>query len=188
MKYASIRGAACAFALFVAAFIAVGAARADEIQTAIKGYNYTASIRGGAYFQLHSDLQNTFTNPIPFGGMTVTLEQEALVSRSSLAIDYEGKSQNGNKEQIIPVTFEHQWYQGAEGIVNPYFVLAIGGAWVTLNDVNTGVNQQRLAFDSSFGLGIDTPWQVFGEVRYNWIAPTLGEDFSGPSVLVGVRF
>ncbi|MDR3710456.1 MAG: hypothetical protein P4L33_19325 [Capsulimonadaceae bacterium] len=190
MKYVSIRWSALCLALTAvsAVFFAAGATRADEIPTAIKGYNYTAAIRGGIYYNLHNDLQNLLGTPAPIGGLAVTLEQEPLQNRSSVAVDYLEKSKNGSKERIIPVAFEYQWYQAPQGVVNPYFILGVGGAWVYLNDLVSGTSDTKLAFDTSLGLGVDTPWQVFAELRYNWIAPTLGEDFSGPSLLFGVRF
>lgn len=192
MKYAQIiraaRVLACGLPAVAGLCLASAAARADEIQSSVKSYNYVAAIRGGIYYNLHKSLQNDIGTPAGIGGVAISLEQEPLQYRTSLAVDYVYKEQNGNKLSMVPVNFEYQHYTKPAGTWYPYMLLGVGAAFVHLNDGAAGVNGEKTAFDTELGLGVDTPYQVFAEVRYNIVAPTLGEDFSGPDVLLGVRF
>ena len=182
------RALACGLCAVTALCFVAAVSRADQIQSSIKNYNYVASIRGGIYYTLHKSLQNDLGTPDYLGGISLALQQEPLQYRSSFAVDYIYKSSNGNKLSAVPINFEYQKYGGPEGSVYPYFLLGAGAWFVHLNDTNAGVNAEQTAFDTEIGFGVDTPQQVYAEVRYNIVAPVMGEDFSGPSFLVGVRF
>jgi hypothetical protein len=166
-------------------------ARADENSTipAESSINkILGSVRAGAYFFENSYTKDHFSSPTATVGLDVVFDQQPAVSRSFLTVDYIYSESNGNSVRLIPVQAENEWLQAKWNKTTPYVLAAAGLTYEKIVDNVREQDGTTDAFSGAFGAGLIFQSNAYAELKYELIAASMDEQYSGWQLNVGFLF
>jgi len=146
------------------------------------------SVRAGAYFFENSYTKKQFSTPTPSIGFSVIFDQQPAVSRSFVTVDYTYSESNGNSVRLIPVQAENEWFQAKWNKMTPYVLAAAGLTYEKIVDNVREQSGTTNAFSGAFGAGLLFQSNAYAELKYELIASSIDEQFSGWQLNVGFLF